>query len=204
MKLKVQALVQSKAGVVSTRCHDCGKNGSFVTLGQDVGIGDFTCGQRQCPDPNCKAHIFVVVQNGRLVASYPPARVEFNSDRIPAGIRATFEEALDCHAHGLSRAAAMMVRRTLEEICEDRGASGGNLKDRLTDLRSKIVLPQELLDALDDLRLLGNDAAHIEAKTFAKIDKAEIDAAIELTQEVLKGLFQYAGLLDKLRALKQP
>lgn len=101
-------------------------------------------------------------------------------------------------------AAAIMIRRTLEEICEDRGATGKNLKDRIADLKSKVLLPQELLDAMDEMRLLGNDAAHIEARTFAQIEKAELDVAIEFTIELLKALYQYSSLLDKMRALKKP
>jgi len=55
-----------------------------------------------------------------------------------------------------------MVRRVLEELCVERGATGNNLKDRIIDLSKKIVLPQDLLQAADHLRLLGNDAAHID------------------------------------------
>ena len=95
-----------------------------------------------------------------------------------------------------------MVRRTLEEICEDKGAKGGNLKARITDLESKIVLPRELLEAMDELRLLGNDAAHIEAKTYDQITSNELEVAIVLTKEIMKGLYQYSALLGKLRALK--
>ena len=54
-----------------------------------------------------------------------------------------------------------MVRRTFEEVCADRGAKGNNLKERIADLRSKIVIPSELLDAMDELRILGNDALRI-------------------------------------------
>ena len=50
-----------------------------------------------------------------------------------------------------------MVRKTLEELCRDRQAQGPNLKDRIKALGTKVVLPTELLDGLDDLRLLGND-----------------------------------------------
>ena len=95
-----------------------------------------------------------------------------------------------------------MVRRTLEEICEEKSAQGNNLKARLKDLESKIVLPKELLDAMDELRLLGNDAAHIEATQFDEISSNELEIAIEVTKEIMKGLYQYSSLLGKLRALK--
>ena len=72
-----------------------------------------------------------------------------------------------------------------------------------TDLKGKVILPQELFEALDELRLLGNDAAHIEAKTFEEIGEDELETAIEFTKEILKAIYQFKGLLTKLRSLKK-
>jgi len=66
------------------------------------------------------------------------------------------------------------------------------------DLKGKIVVPQELLDEMDELRLLDNDAAHIETKAFESITKPEIDIVIEFITEKLKSLYQYAPLLERL------
>ncbi len=96
-----------------------------------------------------------------------------------------------------------MVRKTLEELCHERGASGSNLKERIRNLGTKVILPQELLAGLDDLRLLGNDAAHIESQEFNSIAKEEVEIGIEFAKEVLKAVYQYANLLAKLRSLKQ-
>lgn len=90
----------------------------------------------------------------------------------------------------------------MEEICEDKKATGNNLKARIKSLGSQIVIPQELLDGLDDLRLLGNDAAHIEAKVFGSIGKPELDVAIKFTKEIIKAVYQYAALLKELKALR--
>lgn len=189
--------------LVPIRCPHCGKLGTFERIGQDHVANDGQlCGQRRCPDQKCRGHVFVVIQGKDAVISYPPSRIEFDASSIPELVRGTFEQALDCHANGLHVAAAIMVRRTLEEICSDRGATGDNLKARLRDLRSKIVLPSELLDGMDELRLLGNDAAHVEALTFNQVSKPELDIAIEFTREVLKALYQYSSLLQKIRSLK--
>jgi hypothetical protein len=66
-----------------------------------------------------------------------------------------------------------------------------------------VVVPQELLDAADELRLLGNDAAHIEAKSYDAIGKDEASLAIELAKELLKAVYQYSSLVNRLRALKK-
>jgi hypothetical protein len=52
-------------------------------------------------------------------------------------------------------ASAIMVRKTLEELCKERNATGPNLKERIKALGTKVVLPEDLLVGLDDLRLLG-------------------------------------------------
>ena len=75
-----------------------------------------------------------------------------------------------------------MVRRVLEELCKDQKAKGGNLKDRIAALARIMIIPTELLEAADHLRLLGNDAAHIEATTYAVVGKAEVEAGITLTK----------------------
>ncbi len=67
-----------------------------------------------------------------------------------------------------------------------------------------MVLPNDLLDATDELRILGNDAAHVEAKVYDSVGKGEADVAIDLAKELLKGAYQYSSLVDRLRALKKP
>jgi iron only hydrogenase large subunit-like protein len=96
-----------------------------------------------------------------------------------------------------------MVRRTLEELCQDKKAEGKNLKDRIHSLRDKVVLPRELFDALDDLRLLGNDAAHIEASSYEVVGSDEVEAGIEVTKEILKAVYQLDDLVNRLRSLKK-
>jgi len=77
------------------------------------------------------------------------------------------------------------------------------LKVRLAALGGSIVVPQELLDAADELRLFGNDAAHVEAKAYDDIGEDEATIAIELAKELLKAVYQYTTLLGKLKALKK-
>jgi hypothetical protein len=66
-----------------------------------------------------------------------------------------------------------------------------------------IVVPVALLNATDHLRLLGNDAAHIEAETYDNIGEQEVRLAIDLTKELLKAAYQYEGLVSRLEALQK-
>lgn len=196
---------------VKIRCPACRQRGTFDAV-QDTDITildqdgrNVAMGQRKCPDPHCCAHIFFASnrEDGKLLVVYPPETLDFDSTDLPAAVLTTFEEAVKCHAHNCSTASAIMVRKTLEELCKDRGAKGNDLKARLADLRKKIILPQELMDGLDDLRLLGNDAAHIESKEYDNVGPEEVEIALEVTKEILKAVYQYSSLLGKLRKLKK-
>lgn len=191
---------------ISIRCPGCRQLGTFMLVPQAVDIaiqGGVVLGMRKCPNNACNVNIFFVHQGSQLLASYPPETLDFDASGVPAAVSESLEEALTCHAHQCFVAAAIMVRKTLEALCRDRGATGSSLKERIGALGSKVVLPKELLDALDDLRLLGNDAAHIESQEYDQVGKQEVEVAISVTKEVLKAVYQYASLLSQLRALKK-
>lgn len=192
-------------GPIQTICPYCGHKGTFEAISRDRFIqNQYICGQRLCPDQDCRGHLFVVLdRSGNLLFHYPFRNVSLNKENIPASIIKTFDEAVTCHAQNCFVASAIMIRRTLEEICEERGAVGKDLKTRIHDLKTKTLLPQELFDAMDELSLLGNDADHIEANTFAQISSQELDVAIEFTIEFLKALYQYSSLLSKMRELRK-
>ncbi len=205
-------ITQTNPEIVPLRCPACRREGSFAGLPgiPDAGfllqvpgsLENWRAGVRVCPNPACRALVFVVTANNKLSVSFPAERLDFEPVGIPPKIVGTFEEAITDHANGCYRSAAIMVRRTLEEICADRNATASDLKGRLQKLRSVIVVPQELLDAADELRILGNDAAHLEARVYDDIGKDEVEVAIALCKELLKAVYQYASLVQKLRDLK--
>ncbi len=215
--MKYQPIQNVGAGeprIVNLRCPACNHAGAFgglkscndvswTTKTQD-GNEHFYAGMRQCPNLECRALIFIILRQGQLDRSFPPEVIDFDSSNLPQPILATLEEAISCHSADCFKATALMVRRLLEELCEDKGAVGASLKDRLQSLGSNIIVPKELLDAADELRLLGNDAAHIEAKSYNSIGKEEAALAIELAKELLKAVYQYSSLVGRLKALKKP
>lgn len=205
-------------GVVNLRCPACHHLGSFdgyhnvndlVTpisiTGADGQSRAIQCrsGIRICPNLVCREIVFVTFDSKANVLTFPAERIDFEAVPVPEKILASFEEAITDHANQCYRSSAIMVRRTLEEICADRSATGSNLKARLQSLASVIVVPKELLEAADELRLLGNDAAHLEAKIYDEIGKDEVEAAIALCKEILKAVYQLASLVVQLRKLKK-
>lgn len=191
--------------IITITCPECGHDGTFDQLSaEDIFTGPhYHFGQRRCPNPRCHSHLFFISENREIVATLPARRIDFDKTDIPTRIVSIFAQAIACHAEACFMAAAMMIRRTLEEICSDREATGENLKEKIKSLRDKIVLPDELFKGMDDLRLLGNDAAHIESRDFNDIGEDEIEIGIEFTKEILKAVYQYKHLLEKLRGLKK-
>jgi hypothetical protein len=165
---------------------------------------------RVCPNLECGGLVFLLYS--REAFSYtlpelqwwPPEVIDFDATNLPNPILGSLEEAVKAYAAGCYKATALMVRRLLEELCEDKQATGKDLKDRLKALRKNIVIPDELLAGADELRLLGNDAAHVESKEYDAIGPAEALLAIELAKELLKAVYQYTALVDKPRTLKKP
>jgi hypothetical protein len=157
----------------------------------------------RCPDPECQQLVVLVARGDNILYSFPTSRINFDSTAIPPKVISSFEEALTCRAHNCYTAAAIMLRKTLEVLCDDLKIKGGNLKDRVKLLSGRAVLPPKLLEGLDDIRLLGNDAAHINSKTFGNISAAEIDICAEVIKEVFKGIYQYDNLVNQLQMLKK-
>ncbi len=199
-----------RAANISTRCPHCGHYGSFLSVGSNdvcvVSSGGYLekiLGIRKCPNYRCNGHLFFIVNNNNdVLLTSPSETIPFDKENIPERVLNAFEEAIKCHSSSCFIAAAIMIRKTLEEICIERGATGKNLLKKLEDLGNKILIPQELLTGMNELRLLGNDAAHIEAQTFAEIGKEEIEVSLEFAKEILKAVYQYENLLARLRDLK--
>lgn len=189
---------------VAATCPVCRRPGTLNPIGvHDLQLReDIVVGFRLCPNPQCAGLILGVWYKKSLIHTYPSQPIEVDKTNIPDQIWRCFDEALKCYAEKCYRAAAMLVRRTLEEICKDQAATGADLAARLKALRSKVVLPNELLEGMDELRLLGNDAAHVEAKVYGDVGPEEVKLAIELTKEILKALYQLQHLLGQLQALK--
>jgi len=128
--------------------------------------------------------------------------IDFNTVGVPSNIIKIFTEALTCHANKCFVASAIMVRRTLEEICEEKGITEGTLQEKINALEKYIVLPKVLLESFTELRFLGNDATHVKAKYYSEIGPKEVEAAIEVTKEIIKGLYQLDTIVSKLTAVK--
>lgn len=214
MKIILSRVQNDKTTNIAIRCPHCGHFGTFIPVaGYDVNTYSLThhatkqvdnfLGIRRCPNEKCEGHLFFIADRDKnVLLTSPSETIPFDKENIPENVLNAFEEAIKCHSNSCFIASAIMIRKTLEEICIDRGANGSNLFKKLQDLGGKILIPQELLSGMNELRLLGNDAAHIEAQAFNEIGKEEIEVSLEFAKEILKAVYQYENLLQRLRNLK--
>lgn len=190
---------------VAARCPSCGHESVFERFGElkDLLYRGQVYGQRRCPNPDCDAHLFFVTKGKEGVTTFPAQRVDFEKDGVPEEIMAPLDEALESHANGCYTAAAMMTRRALELICDDRGAAGERLIERLKDLSREIVMPDKLLKEINILKIFGDDRADAHLSTFPQVGREESEAGLALAKEIVKAAYQYDKLVDKLRALRE-
>jgi len=87
-----------------------------------------------------------------------PEGVELD-DAVPHIIRDIYSEAALVKQRA-PRAFALLIRRALEAVCEDRGTPTGPLAARLKQLAGRGDVPPVLAEMTDVLRVLGNTAAH--------------------------------------------
>jgi hypothetical protein len=163
-------------------------------------------GERVCPNVDCKALIWVVYSLGdpvEILFSYPPERFDFDASDLPEVVKEPLEEAIDCHANGCFKASALMIRRTLEALCQERGIRDeGSLFHRIQALGRQVILPAEMIDGMHNLRLLGNDAAHVEAREYLAVGGPEVEAALAVTKLILSATYQSSATLRALESLR--
>lgn len=86
---------------------------------------------------------------------------------VPEQIRSIYREAAIVKRNA-PNAFAMLIRKGLEAICDDRGAPEGSLATRLKYLAERGEMPPILAEVTDALRVVGNTAAHGSIQAITK------------------------------------
>jgi len=89
-----------------------------------------------------------------------PAERSLSNATLPDLISKSYREAARAFAAGLYDACAIMCRKCLEALCAEKGIRGKDLASRLSSLQSAGTIDERLFRWADQLRLVGNDAAH--------------------------------------------
>lgn len=226
--LRIEGLAGAEGGwSVNLRCPHCGCLGVFEppvrsisdiafhrkayeidSDGDDVEVDvRQRIGIRVCPSYECRGVVAVAYHLGDfsfggLLWCAPSELIDFDPKDIPREITESMREAVASHSVKSYRASALMVRRNLELLCQEKGVDGKNLKERIEALSRHVIVLPGLLAAADHLRILGNDAAHLEAKDYSEIDEEHARIAIDVAKEILKAVYQHDDLVARLTRLK--
>lgn len=115
----------------------------------------------------------------KLVDPILPEAPEASSD-MPENVKADYEEARLIAAYS-PRAAAALLRLSLQKLCKHLGEPGEHIDTDIRSLAKKPEFGDRLIKAADTLRIAGNNAVHP-----GEMNEQDID-------NICKGLF---GLLN--------
>lgn len=111
---------------------------------------------RRCICHNCRNRS-LWTQDGRCIDPVAAGGPRPHID-MPEDVKADYEEARQIV--GMSpRGACALLRLAVQKLCADLGEKGKNIDDDIAALVTK-GLPVEVQQALDSLRVIGNEAVH--------------------------------------------
>lgn len=125
-----------------------------------------------------------------------------DSNVLPETIKEAYEAALKVRNVDAT-ACVLLLRRTLEIILKDQGATAWGLADKIEEIAKQGLLPDSLKEASFFTKKFGDSAAHGEKP----IDQNDMESLIELTEYIIEYLYiipfkikefkQNAGRQDK-------
>jgi len=142
-------------------CMQCGVLAAqeWKQLGIDIGGFRHETDIWQCQCTNCRRNSVwrQEVEGGRLLdpvgGSGPRPHID-----MPADVRRDYEEARLIVSQS-PRGACALLRLAVQKLCAELGESGANINDDIASLVQK-GLSIEVQQALDSLRVIGNNAVH--------------------------------------------
>ena len=125
---------------------------------------------------------------------YPLSNVESNS--VPGKIKEEYEAALKTKSID-KYVCLMALRRTLELLLKDKGATKRGLKAKIEEIAAKGVLPDTLKEASSLAKMLGDTAAHDKE---LEIDQYDVEAMVEFIGFIIEYLYVVP---DRINAYKE-
>ncbi len=118
------------------------------------------------------------------------------SKSIPQKIKEAYSAALK--TKGIDKSICLMaLRRTLELLLKDKGATKWGLKDKIEEIAAKGLLPDALKEASSLAKLLGDTAAHDKE---LEIDEHDVEAMAEFVGFIIEYLYVVP---DKINTYKK-
>lgn len=124
---------------------------------------------------------------------------------LPEPVRRAFLSAQSCFDTGNFEPCAVMSRKCIEAVCVFLGVTEGSLAKRLRTLRDSGRIWPKLYEWADQLRLVGNDAAH---DLDIRISKQDAVDGMDFVEAILLNVFElerrFQDFSARRDATKQP
>ncbi|MFJ2477189.1 DUF4145 domain-containing protein [Streptomyces sp. NPDC087659] len=147
-------------------CDLCGRG-----VAELVGYEDVTMTTGQAPAESWRRQV------------WPEALPRALSSQAPEMVRALYADASRAENAGSFRLAGVGYRAVVEEICKDQGATQYNLQGKIQELAGR-GLPQDVVDAMHEARVVGNDSVHHNVE-YAADEIADLALLIEEAVKIL-------------------
>ena len=121
---------------------------------------------------------------------------KINLEGFPETVKKSYEAALKVR-NVEPNAFAVLIGRTLDNICRDRNAKGNTLYEKLTDLSNRNEIPGRLAEMAQGLRLLRNIGAHAE---LGEIVNDDVPILIALCEAILEYVYRAPSRLKLLQS----
>ncbi|HEX5990714.1 MAG TPA: DUF4145 domain-containing protein [Solirubrobacterales bacterium] len=141
----------------SFHCMNCGVLAQQMWQRLRSGHSAYYPGYSLCTCRNCNTESLWNVREERcvdpVIGGGPRPHVE-----MPGDVKADYEEARRIVGQS-PRGACALLRLSVQKLCKDLGEKGENINEDIKSLVQK-GLPEEVQEAMDSLRVIGNNAVH--------------------------------------------
>ena len=177
--------------------------GSHEIKGSDEAAFFFACG-------NCHRGVIAHDNKERIARTYelkyenfteiyPKPSPSVAPQFTPSDAASDFIEAQNNLKHGSIKSACLMARSAMEASMLHEGAEGRGLKNQIKDLAKKNLITTTMADWVEEIRVIGNDAAHSVDRN-ATLTKQDAEDAIYFAEMLFTYLYALPGQIAERRA----
>lgn len=116
---------------------------------------------------------------------------------VPQSLRDAFSESQTCFRAKAYTAAAIMCRKTLEGVTKHQGLEARDLSKALKKMKEASIIDERLYAWADQLRAIGNDAAH---GVDVSISREDAQDALDFTEALVDYLFVFQKRFEAFKA----
>lgn len=160
--------------------------------------GQTYAGYSRCTCRNCRGTSIWNVAAERcvdpVIGGGPRPHVE-----MPEDVKADYDEARRIFGQS-PRGACALLRLSVQKLCKDLGEKGENINEDIKSLVQK-GLPAEVQEAMDSLRVIGNNAVHpgeMDLKDDTETASALFNLLNFVVEEMIAKPKRRRGVFEKL------